>query len=126
MLTTNLSRLTFLIIGYLILVSTSRLVTKSAIAYIKTGIDDSLSNTTRRGKVIGVCENTLILIFVWIEAYTALAVIFAAKGIVDREFEHKKEPDLILVGTIVNFTYSILFSIFLVKLILGFGCYGSC
>ena len=37
------------------------------------------------GFVVGKCENLLILTFMFLNAYTALALVFAAKAIVRRE-----------------------------------------
>lgn len=59
------------------------------------------------GFVVGKCENVLILTFMVVGAYTALAVIFAAKSIVRRE-DMKNDSKYYLAGTITNVTYSVL------------------
>jgi len=53
------------------------------------------------------CENVLTLTFVLAGAYTALAVVFAAKGIV-RKDDIEKNSLFYLAGTLVNLTYSVL------------------
>ena len=63
--------------------------------------------TIDTGAVIDKCENILITAFILIEAYTALALVFAAKSIV-RSRAMREHPEHYLVGTMVNFTFSIL------------------
>lgn len=76
-----------------------------------SGDDEPVSKRERDvGQVIGKCENVLVLSFVLANAYTALAVVFAAKSIVRRE-DMVKNSKYYLAGTLVNFTYSILFAL---------------
>ena len=63
--------------------------------------------------IIGRCENLLIVTFVLANAYTALALIFAAKSIV-RSQAMKERADYFIVGTMVNVTFSIIMG-FLIK-----------
>lgn len=73
--------------------------------------DERVSERERDvGQVVGKCENVLVLSFVLASAYTALAVVFAAKSIVRRE-DMVKNSKYYLAGTLVNFTYSILFAL---------------
>jgi hypothetical protein len=69
------------------------------------------------GKIIGKCENILILSLVLAQAYTALALIFAAKTII-REEEIKNNSLYFLAGTMINVTYSILVGLILNFIIL--------
>lgn len=62
------------------------------------------------GALIGKCENILILIFILIEAYDALAIIFAGKSIARSE-AIKRDPKLYLGGTLINVSYSIVVAI---------------
>ena len=64
------------------------------------------------GKLIGKCENILILSLVLANAYTALALIFGAKAII-REDEIKNNSLYFLAGTLVNVTYSLVFGLIL-------------
>ena len=59
------------------------------------------------GRVIGKCENLLILILMLLDAETALAIIFTAKALVRKE-DMVKNSFFFLAGTMVNVTYSIL------------------
>lgn len=58
------------------------------------------------GSIVGKTENVLVLTFMLLGAYTALAIVFAAKSIVRRE-DMKNNSLFYLAGTLVNFTYSI-------------------
>ncbi|MDI6766185.1 MAG: hypothetical protein QME52_05115 [Bacteroidota bacterium] len=62
------------------------------------------------GLWIGLCEFVLILMFVFVEEYTAIAIIFAAKELVRAE-DIKKNPSYYLLGTLLNVTLSILSAI---------------
>ena len=70
------------------------------------------------GAVIGKCENFLTVTFILADAITALALIFTAKSIVRGE-DMRKNPQYYLVGTVVNFSYSVLLG-FLVRIVLQF------
>jgi hypothetical protein len=59
------------------------------------------------GTWIGLCEFILILLFVILNEFTAIAVIFAAKELVRIE-DIKKNPTYFLLGTLLNVTLSIL------------------
>ena len=60
----------------------------------------------------------MILTFILLEAYTALALIFAAKAIVRKE-NLSKNSLFFVAGTMINFTYSILIAIIVKLLIEG-------
>lgn len=60
------------------------------------------------GRVIGKAENILVVIVMLFHAYTALAVIFAGKSIVRTEDLDSGDTTVVLAGTLVNFTYSML------------------
>lgn len=62
------------------------------------------------GRIIGKCENVLVYTFVVANAFTALAVVFAAKSIVRRE-DMQNNSRYYLAGTLVNFTYSLVFGV---------------
>jgi len=70
------------------------------------------------GFVIGKCENLLILTFMLLDAYTALAVIFAAKAIVRKE-DMSKNTLFFLAGTMINVTYSIIIGLVIKILIVS-------
>jgi bacterioferritin-associated ferredoxin len=68
------------------------------------------------GSIIGKCENILILVFLILEAYTALAIVVTAKTIVRKE-EIEKNSMYFLAGTLINVSYSVLVG-FILKLVL--------
>ena len=57
------------------------------------------------------------MIFMVLEAYTALALVFAAKAIVRRE-DMSKNTLFFLAGTMINVTYSIMIGLML-KILIG-------
>jgi hypothetical protein len=68
------------------------------------------------GNIIGKCENILILVFVILEAYTAIAIVITAKTMVRKE-EIEKNSMYFLAGTLINVSYSVLVG-FIIKMIL--------
>lgn len=62
------------------------------------------------GAIVGKAENILVYTLVLVDAFTALALIFAAKSIVRRE-DMKNDSLYYLAGTLVNFTYSLLLGV---------------
>jgi hypothetical protein len=58
------------------------------------------------GRIVGKCENVLIILFVVSGAITGMALIFTAKAFV-RQKEFQGNPRYYLVGTLVNTTYSV-------------------
>lgn len=109
-----------LLVGYIVLVGTSG----KLLIYILTNFSTNpVSQTLSKevldtGFIIGKCENILILTFMFLDAYTALALIFAAKTIVRRE-DMSKNSLFFLAGTMINVTYSIIIGL-AVKILIGF------
>ena len=68
------------------------------------------------GNIIGKCENILILVFVILEAYTAIAIVITAKTMVRKE-EIEKNSMYFLAGTLINVSYSVLVG-FILKMII--------
>ncbi|QZP36367.1 hypothetical protein [Halobaculum magnesiiphilum] len=95
--------------GYVALLATST----SVVSYFLerwTGTDLSAgvdADQRDSGRVIGKCENVLVLTLVFVGAYTALGLVFAAKSVVRREDMTSGDTTWYLAGTLVNFTYSI-------------------
>jgi hypothetical protein len=69
------------------------------------------------GFIIGKCENVLILTFVLLGEYTALALVFTAKTIVRKE-DISNNSLFFLAGTMINVTYSIIIGL-VVKFFIG-------
>ncbi|RBI64299.1 hypothetical protein DMJ13_07415 [halophilic archaeon] len=94
------------VLGYLALLATSGRVVTTALSWADETYGDDVSDEQRDiGVIVGKAENVLLLTFVLVGAYTALAVVFAAKSIVRRE-DMKNDSLFYLAGTLVNFTYS--------------------
>jgi len=104
--------------GYLFLLMTSGLVVNRIISGVmKESLSRKVSKKTRdTGFVVGKCENILILTFMLLGAYTALALIFAAKAIVRRE-DMATNSLYFLAGTMINVTYSVVVGV-VVKIML--------
>lgn len=111
---------TILVGGYLILPGTSGIVVNYILSKIsKEPISQKIGKEVRdTGFVIGKCENLLILTFMLLDAYTALAVIFAAKAIVRKE-DMSKNTLFFLAGTMINVTYSIIIGLVIKILIVS-------
>ena len=98
--------------GLLALVVTSGYVVRASLSYA-LGSDYSVaigSEVKDTGFVIGKAENVLVYVLILAGAYTALAVIFAAKSLVRREDITSGDTTYYLAGTMVNFTYSVAFA----------------
>jgi hypothetical protein len=78
------------------------------------GQRDQEMSVRHAGRMIGKLENFLIVTFVILTQYTALALVFAAKGISRAEagdkgerHEKKKLGSYYILGTLANFTWSL-------------------
>lgn len=121
-----------IIVGTGVLLLTSGILVRGLGGYIRSGnLGESFvknlrgartyegfePDISRANAIVGKCENVLVVIFVLSNSYTALAVIFAAEGLVSLRSEDEEYPFHHLTGTMVNFTYSILFALFIQELI---------
>jgi len=109
--------------GYVLAIVTSGLVVRGLIGgESETVTDNGGTGDSGRavfdlGRIIGKCENFLVITLVLSDELTALALVFTAKSIVRAE-SIKRNPRYYLGGTMVNFTYSV-FIAFAVKVILA-------
>ncbi|QLG63973.1 hypothetical protein HUG12_03535 [Halorarum salinum] len=97
------------LLGYAFLLATSTRVVDYFLRRwtgtdLTAGVNEGQRDT---GRVVGKCENVLVLTLVFVGAYTALGLVFAAKSIVRREDMTSGDTTWYLAGTLVNFTYSI-------------------
>ena len=95
--------------GLLVLAATSGYVVRISLRRAlgpdyEEGIGSEVKDT---GFVIGKAENVLVYVLIFAGAYTALALIFAAKSLVRREDITSGDTTYYLAGTMVNFTYSV-------------------
>jgi hypothetical protein len=115
----TLAKLLVIVGGYLLLLISSGVVVNNALGRIPSVTLKGLSRQVRdTGMLVGKCENILIMTFMLLQAYTALGLIFAAKGLVRREASAGGESDraggretYYVAGTIVNLTWSILLAL---------------
>lgn len=116
----NLNLIKFVIIvgGYSVLLATSgKLVSYILFKISKEPLNQKISKEVLdTGFVVGKCENLLILTFMLLGAYTALALIFAAKTIVRSE-DMRKNSLYFLSGTMINVTYSVIIGLIIKALI---------
>ena len=116
----NTIHIAILLVGYFVLAGTSgKLLNYILGNFSASPVSQKLSKEVLdTGFIIGKCENILILTFMFLDAYTALALIFAAKTIVRRE-DMSKNSLFFLAGTMINVTYSIIIGL-VVKILIGF------
>jgi hypothetical protein len=117
-----------IIAAYILLILTSgrvvnMLLQQVAHRTLSEAADDDHPEATQKkqrlaaGKIIGKCENILILSFILLEAYTALALVVTAKTLI-RKDEIERNEMYFLVGTMTNVSYSVLVG-FLTKLLIN-------
>lgn len=107
-----------IIAAYAGLVATSGRVVTMALSWANAEYAETVTETDRDiGAVVGKTENILLLTLVLVGAYTAIAVIFAAKSIVRSE-DMKNNSLFYLAGTLVNVTYSVMIGV-AVRILVG-------
>jgi hypothetical protein len=99
--------------GYLFLLLTSGVVVRTVLGTVDQEGDQPSKHERDVGLVVGKAENVLTLTFILVGAYTALAVVFAAKNII-RKDDIEKNSLFYLAGTLVNFTYSVVVGVAMV------------
>lgn len=106
------------LVGYIFLLGTSGIIVNTIISHISKGEREKNISKRERdtGFVIGKCENILLLTFMLLNAYTALALIFAAKTIVRKE-DMSKNTLYFLSGSMINVTYSIMIAVIIKSLL---------
>ena len=92
----NIVELYIIVVGYIILLLTSGVLVRIALFSIIT--ESELMKIVNKkqmdtGCIIGKCENILLLSFMLMEAYVALALIFTAKSFI-RAREMKERNSL--------------------------------
>lgn len=94
--------------GYLFLTATSGVVFKRSLAWVDDGYPERVSQEDLDvGFLVGKAENLLLYILVLVGAYTGIAVIFAAKGLI-RQDQIENDDLYFFAGTFINVTYSVL------------------
>jgi hypothetical protein len=73
---------------------------------LKEAGQDTPDGAEGPGFVIGKLEDVLVLSFVVVDAFTALALVFAAKNLIRKDVDEKHESYYVL-GTLANFTWAL-------------------
>jgi len=102
------------LMGYVVTLTLSGIVVRAAVSRLYVGgiakaIDKKALDT---GTLVGKCENIVIVTLVLYGAYTALGLVFAGKSLV-RSKAMQKTPEYYLVGTLVNFTFSLVMGFYI-------------
>lgn len=99
-----------IILGYFLTFLSSTIIVRLSVNKLKK--KQKLRIDFDTGFIIGLCENFIILTFVLMNEIIGLALVFAAKTIVRRK-DIEKDPKYYLVGTMINFTYSVFMAVLL-------------
>lgn len=76
------------------------------------------------GRFIGILERTLIIFFVLISQYSAIAFIIAAKGITRfKDLDKREFAEYVLIGTLLSATLAIVVAIFIKSIIMNQSVY---
>lgn len=107
--------------GYGFLLATSGVVFKRSLAWADEGYPERVSQEDRDvGFLVGKAENLLLFTLVLAGAYTGIAVIFAAKGLIRQE-QIENDDLYFFAGTFINVTYSVLVAATAVALLNALG-----
>ncbi len=115
----NIDGIAIVVAGYYWLILTSGVVVNVSLNMAsKESIKQMISkDVLDTGFIVGKCENILVITFILLNAYTALAILFAAKTIVRKE-DISSNSLYYLAGTMANVTYSVLVGLVIKILIL--------
>ena len=103
----NLEIILILIIGYLFTFITGTLLVRTSILLLAEKKEGNTKKSfVDTGFIVGLCEIFIIITFILINEIPSLALIFSAKTIV-RYKGISENPRYYLVGTMVNFSYSV-------------------
>ena len=113
----NWSYLVVLVTGYLFCFIIGSMVVRFCIRKVDPNYETELGKpVVDAGLIIGLCESFITITLVLIDALTGLAIIFTAKSIA-RSKKIEEKAQFYLVGTIVNFSFSLLVGILLKKIL---------
>ncbi len=107
--------LLILVTGYLFCFLFGSIVVRFCIRTVDPNYKKELGKpVVDTGLIIGLCESFITITLVLMNALTGLAIIFTAKSIA-RSKKIEEKAQFYLVGTIVNFSFSLLTGILLKK-----------
>ena len=100
-----------LLLGVLVCIKPSNIIIKEIIkvANIKVskGNDDNTEDLPNAGKLIGIVERLLSLVFVLLGQYEAVGFIIAAKSLLRFAEGDKAKSEYVLIGTLLSFSIAI-------------------
>jgi hypothetical protein len=100
-----------LLLGVLVCIKPSNIIIKEIfkVANIKVskGSEDNTGDLPNAGKLIGVVERLLSLVFVLLGQYEAVGFILAAKSILRFAEGDKAKSEYVLIGTLLSFSIAI-------------------
>ena len=100
-----------LLLGLLVCLKPSNIIIKEIIkvANIKVskGNDDNTEDLPNAGKLIGIVERLLSLVFVLLGQYEAVGFIIAAKSLLRFAEGDKAKSEYVLIGTLLSFSLAI-------------------
>lgn len=106
-------KLALVITGYLFCFGIGSLLVRFIIKIISPDYEKQLGKPILdTGLIIGICESFITITLVLLNEITGLAIIFTAKSII-RSKKMEEKADYYLVGTLVNFTFSLFVGIIL-------------
>jgi hypothetical protein len=106
-------RLGLVIAGYLFCFVIGSVVVRFTIKMISPDFEKQLGKPVLdTGLIIGICESFITITLVLLSQITGLAIIFTAKSII-RSKKIEEKAEYYLVGTLVNFTFSLFVGIIL-------------
>ena len=104
-------KIILIITGYLFCFIVGSLVVRLTIKMISPDFKKQLTKPVLdTGLVIGICESLITITLILMDQITGLAIIFTAKSII-RSKKMEEKAEYYLVGTMVNFTFSLLVGI---------------
>lgn len=111
-----------LLLGFLVCLKPSNIIIKEIIkvANIKVskGNDDNTEDLPNAGKLIGIVERLLSLVFVLLGQYEAVGFIIAAKSLLRFAEGDKAKSEYVLIGTLLSFSIAIFVGV-VIKLYYG-------
>ncbi|MFH0930813.1 MAG: hypothetical protein V1890_02600 [Candidatus Zixiibacteriota bacterium] len=109
----NWTYLLILVTGYLFCFIFGSMVVRFCIRKVDPSYKTELGKpVVDTGLIIGLCESFITISLVLMDALTGLAIIFTAKSIA-RSKKIEEKAEFYLVGTMVNFSFSLLVGILL-------------
>lgn len=103
----------FLPLAYIFTFLSSTFLVRKVVKLIKGKVSEKIMDV---GFIVGICENFIVITLILVNEFLALSIIFTAKTIV-RSKDIAKDPKYYLVGTMMNFTYSLFIGLLLKSII---------